>query len=116
MKPKIYISGPIVNDINYKNNFQTCQDFLIQEGIFNPINPAAIVIEIAKKSGLKLNELNEENYFKIALSLMLDIDCKDFIILPNFFNKVSRCTIELKLAIDLNYTIHEFSNGMRVKL
>jgi hypothetical protein len=115
MKPRIYIAGQISNDPDFKTNFMLCEDFLNREGIYYPLNPAAIVKEFCDKNYPE-SERNESTYFKLALNLMLDRYCKDIIMLPGFFSNQSRCQIELNLAIALGYNIHEFREGKRIKL
>lgn len=110
MKPKIYISGRITDNPNYIEQFQECQDFLLTENIFYPINPAATVSTICTK--LKLQNPSWENYMKIALKLMLDDDCYDIVLLPGFWSSRGAMA-ELRIAFDLKYRIHYFIDGKR---
>lgn len=105
MKPKIYISGPVTNNPNYMEDFRKCQDYLIKEGIYDPINPTKLTPPMQNPTWI--------DYMKTDICFLMFSDCNDIIMLPEFW-KSKGAKIELRLAIDLDYQIHHFIYDRRV--
>ena len=89
---KIYISGKITGDLNYRQKFLNAENKLF-DALFEPYNPAALVSANAKWN----------DAMRIAIKLMLN--CDGVALLPDW-KKSKGAKIEERLARDI---------GMHVK-
>jgi len=118
MKPLIYISGPITGIMNYQKRFKECEDFLIQENKYTPINPAYLVHFVLFNNGI--NNPTYNDYMKAALILMMKDGCNDIIFLKDW-HKSKGAQIEHMYAKFFKYKRHlyfhtEKNNKRRLQL
>ncbi len=102
-KPLIYISGPITNNPNHEKQFKDCEDFLIQEDKYFPVNPASGAYKVLEK--LNITEPKWIDYMRASLILLLQDGCKNIIMLTGW-HKSEGSTIELMNARYLEYKTH----------
>ena len=120
MKPLIYISGPITGYPEYAKRFRECEDFLIQENKYTPINPVVAVWPIIRRT-MAFNKGVEWNaLMKAALILMMHKNCNDIIFLKDW-HKSKGAQIEHMYAKFFNYKRHlyfhtEKNNKRRLRL
>ena len=117
-KPLIYISGKITGYPDYVKRFQECEDFVRQENIYNPINPAMEVDIILENYDIKVPTWTD--YMKVALTLMMQKNCNDIILLTGW-HKSEGAKIEMMYARSLEYKTHLYfhtikGNNRRVEL
>ena len=91
--PKIYISGPITNDPDYKAKFKTAQNLLEAEG-YEVKNPAELIVPTPDKEW--------SDYMALAIAYMLP--CEQVYMLKGWEDSTG-ATLELKLAVVLGKKI-----------
>ena len=103
-KPLIYISGPITGIMNHKESFTDCENWIKEENIYIPVNPAKEVInKLINHYNIKVPTYND--FMLCALICMMQNNCKDIILLPHWQYSKGAC-IELLYAKYFKYNVH----------
>ena len=90
MKKRIYISGPITNDPDYMNKFNSAEIDLIDEGYTSIINPAFVAKSLP-------DDFTHENYMQVALAELRQ--CEAVFMLKGWKESVGACR-EYQEAVD----------------
>ncbi len=88
---RIYISGPITNEPNYRRNFAVAQQILEEQGHKDIINPAEL-----SKAIPSIEKMNHEEIILLCFDLLAR--CDAIVMLPGWRNSTG-CTAEWGYAL-----------------
>jgi nucleoside 2-deoxyribosyltransferase len=104
---KVYLSGPVSNNRNYKDSFEFAKDMILQNA-----KPESN-IEVCSPIDLHLEEEIWEFCMRETLKLMLSCDC--VVLLPEIGNYVSKGTvIEQMVALTVGMNIWIFNDFINI--
>lgn len=94
----IYLSGPMTNDTNYRENFKYFEDLFEASGyrVFNPVNLSDMLI---KKHNLTSDQafLDENRNLFLREDVKAMLDCTKVVMLPGW-KKSKGAKLERKIA------------------
>lgn len=95
-KPRIYISGAITNDTDYKAHFFRANNDLLSDGYQSIINPALVNSMLPK-------DFTHEEYMKVCIAML---ECCDAIYMLDGWKNSKGANIEYQYAKDNGLDIY----------
>lgn len=104
---RIYLSGPITNEPNYRRNFKVAQDILAENGYLDVVNPAELC-QVISKTGKD----DYEMLMDVCINMLRTCDIVLF--LPKW--KTSHgCGREYQFALDQDLVVMDFEDFVNSK-
>ena len=105
----LYISGPITNDPDYMQKFQTCEDWIKKYTKYEPINPSRLVPEILELD--KIENPTHNDYMRVSINLLTENPNTSIVMLENW-EKSNGARFEHNIAYFFNYYILFFNRDI----